>query len=429
MRPTFSRFDLQDLLDTLPPFLRHPMAIATMASVLAHGVVAVGLPVLAGTEKELDPERVVDVISLSPAEQAKLPSNGLMMPGGGLNGTSALPLPLGKNGSLSPLAGLSGSTLGSNSSSLGGTSGLLDPPLISYSAPSTTNSLTTGSSDSSFKRSSSKLLFPGTEDSKFSGKTANISNFSWANQATEQNPDRTADRDNTSLPPGEKPPAKDLPALQPGQTPTPEPATEKPPEGVQSDAGGPKPGTPTSQPTAAPALASAQVLGAANFGESTKPVDSFIINRQAAVYQNVLAQASQTIQSQASEAEKMDAVFDTETILRPLALAVPLNIPPMSDQPAEKPVAAEFLLLVTPQGTIYVDRDQKGNPVVNAPVLRETGYVNLNNQAATFLQTQLPVLQKALTEQLAKTPIKPGKYGYLKVIFTIPDTEPKPGTA
>jgi hypothetical protein len=413
MRPTFSRFDIHDLLDTLPPFVRHPMALATMASVLAHGVIAVGLPVFAGTE-EKEPERIVDVISLSPAEQGKLPSNGLMMPGGGLNGTSALPLPLTKNGAFSPLSGLSGSTLGSSGSPYSGVPGLLDPPIISYTqtAPPRTNS------DSGFKKSSTKLLFPGFDGSKSDLK------FDWSKQATEQEPDRTANKDKTDPPPGEKPPASsEIAALNPGETGG---TPSKPPEGTQEDAANKLQQPNLNQPPTAPVLTVAEALGQpqANFEVATMEVNTKSIegmvafSQKAAVYTDMLAK----IAKQTDPTWTADNVFDTDTTAHPLLLELPsIPIPKTSDALITQPVQPEFLLLITPQGTIYLDRDQKGNPVFQPAVLRETGYLKLTNQAIAYMQTQLPAIQKAVTEQVLPTnppnPKKPGTYRYLRVMF------------
>ncbi|NJM47147.1 MAG: hypothetical protein HC860_14090 [Alkalinema sp. RU_4_3] len=261
------------------------MAVATLASVLAHGAIALGLPVFAGAEEE-KPERVVDVISLSPAEQGKLPSNSLMMPGGGLNGTSALPLPLTKNGALSPLAGLSGSTLGSSSSSYSGVPGLLDPPIISYTQPSSRTNI-----DSIFKTT------PKTTRSLtgFTGNTIalDIGNLT---QPEEKSKDPTEGKDKTEMPPGDKPPAStQVASVTPGATGG---TLAKTPEGTQEDAANKT--APANQPPATPVPTVAQALGPTSFGEKTKKVDDIALTTaQAETY-----------------ADFFDSIVNSRTLLR-----------------------------------------------------------------------------------------------------------------
>jgi hypothetical protein len=422
MRPTFSRFDIHDLLDTLPPFVRHPMAVATMASVLAHGVIAVGLPVFAGSE-EKKPERVVDVISLSPAEQGKLPSNSLMMPGGGLNGTSALPLPLTKNGTLSPLSGLSGSTLGSASSSYSGVPGLLDPPIISYTQTSPPRN-----SDPIFK-TTSKTTKPLTG---FTGNTIafDIGKLTQPTPTEDKPKDPTEGKDKTDLPPGEKPPASTtigaLPTGTTGGTPAKTPEANQ----INPNPGGTLPDSGSAQNQQQP-LPNAQLptaavaLGNPNFGDTTKEVNMATLEGYGAfsgktdeVYGKMLEQEAKRINPE----WKADNITDTATTKNPLVLEVsaPL-IPKTSDPITTQPVSAEFVLLITPKGEIYAERDPQGASVLKPSILRETGYPNLTNQAITYLQTQLPAIQKLVTEQVLPkslpTPENVGKYRFLRVII------------
>jgi hypothetical protein len=405
MRPTFSRFDIHDLFDTLPPFVRHPMALATMASVLAHGVIAVGLPLFAGSE-EKKPERVVDVISLSPAEQGKLPSNSLMMPGGGLNGTAALPLPLTKNGTFSPLSGLSGSTLGSSSSSYSGVPGLLDPPIISYTqtSPPRTNS------DTGFKKSSTKILFPG-----FDGNKADLK-FDWTKQATEQEPDHTANKDQTPKPPGA--PADNLPKLDtnqgnPPETQTPQKvATNNP--GTLEEAGKQQQQGQLQQPQA-PVSTVAQALGQFTPGEKTKAVDQIALaNAQSTTYADMFDSIANLSNS------KIEELIEQPTILRPQEITLSLPIPKTSDAIPEQqqPVPAEFIVVLNTQGGLLTSPGPEGKPVLKFTMVRETGYVNLTQQALTYMQTQNAVLQESINQQVKAGKLKSfdGKYSYLKVI-------------
>jgi hypothetical protein len=402
MRPTFSRFDIHDLFDTLPPFVRHPMALATMASVLAHGVIAVGLPVFAGSE-EKKPERVVDVISLSPAEQGKLPSNSLMMPGGGLNGTAALPLPLTKNGTLSPLSGLSGSTLGSSSSSYSGVPGLLDPPVISYTQPSSRTN-----SDSGFKKSSTKILFPG-----FDGNKADLK-FDWTKQATEQEPDRT-DRKDTPLPPSDKPPAQNLPDLKAdqGNSQNPQQVASKTP-GVTEDAGKTPQKGQQSQPAPKPALTVAQAFGPVTDSKATKEVDtSALTTAQTENYADLLAQMAK-----AGKSGSENDITELPTVLNPQVIELQLPLPLTSDAPTQQPTPAEFLVMLTPQGTLLAFPDKEGKLAVKYTPLRATGYLNLTAEAESYFQTKLPELQKAIEQQIASGKLKKfDKYSYMKIIF------------
>jgi hypothetical protein len=399
MRPTFSRFDIHDLLDTLPPFVRHPMALATMASVLAHGVIAVGLPVFAGSE-EKKPERVVDVISLSPAEQGKLPSNSLMMPGGGLNGTAALPLPLTKNGTLSPLSGLSGSTLGSSSSSYSGVPGLLDPPVISYTqtSPPRTNS------DSGFKKSSTKILFPG-----FDGNKADLK-FDWTKQATEQEPDRTAGKDKTDPPPGEKPPASsEIAALPPGATggTPPSPTATPTPAGTLNDGKTPSP-TAIPSPTATPAPNSQIAYGNPEVDGNNSRAAALAYGSAQEMLLKALAQVDNAAEPDATTA----GFINTQVLERPLTL------PKTSDIATQKPRPAEFLVLRNPDGTLFTRPSPDGKTVLlQIGLLSGTGYENLTAQVALELQQQLPALEEEVKKQMSKGKLqKFDKYSYLKII-------------
>jgi hypothetical protein len=404
MRPTFSRFDIHDLLDTLPPFARHPMALATVASVLAHGAIAVGLPLFAESEEE-KPERIVDVISLSPAEQGKLPSNGLMMPGGGLNGTSALPLPLTKNGALSPLSGLSGSTLGSSGSSYSGVPGLLDPPIISYTQPSS--------------RTSSDLTFRSTPKTtrSLTGFTGNTIAFDIGQltQTEEKPTDPTKGKDKTELPPGEKPPAQNLPVVQAGNPENPSQPLKGTLEQSADNRKTPnQPPTQPQQPPSAPVPTVAQALGPVSFGEKTKQVDNIALTTaQAATY----ADFFDSIAKQQNLSE--EKVLEQSTVLRPQELAFSLPFPKTSDAITEQPVPAEFIAVLTPQGKLLILPGQDGKPALRFSMLRETGYANLNKQALDYLQTQIPVLQQAIDQQIASEKLKKfDKYSYLKLIFT-----------
>jgi hypothetical protein len=396
MRPTFSRFDINDLLDTLPPFVRHPMALATMASVLAHGVVAVGLPVFAGSE-EKKPERVVDVISLSPAEQAKLPSNSLMMPGGGLNGTSALPLPLTKNGALSPLAGLPGSTLGGSGSGL-----MLDlpqNPVFSQSSSSTNND---------FNRRTvtiTKPLFPPTN---FTGKRQQL-NIDF-NATPEQEPSDHTNREQTPQPPGA--PAANLPDLKANQgnsqqTQTPQQVASNTP-GVAEDAGK------TQQQGQQPSLTlpkSGDILGARS-DEDTKTVDPSIFSAAGAkTFGDLLGGiANQTD-------EKPDKVFESSTMFKPQLLEIDLPLPKTSDAPAELPYAAEVLVLLTPQGTLYTE-PKEGKLALKSVTLRKTGYTNPNQAVSDYLANKLPDLQERVNQKIKARELQQfEKYSYLKIIF------------
>jgi hypothetical protein len=417
MRPTFSRFDIHDLFDTLPSFVRHPMALATMASVLAHGVIAVGLPVFAGSE-EKKPERVVDVISLSPAEQGKLPSNSLMMPGGGLNGTAALPLPLTKNGTLSPLSGLSGSTLGSSGSPYSGVPGLLDPPIISYNQTSPPRP----NSDSIFKTTKTKKTITGYTDTT----AIDIAELIQKRQPEEKPTDPTANRDSTLGPPGAI--ATNLPKVEPNKE-VPENPT-KPIDGTMPESGpNPQQSNPSTQnqqlqPPNAQLPTAAIALGEPNFGEATNEVNMaspggiVTFSSKSDYYTSMLKQVAQ----QTNPTWNENDVLDTETIHRPLLLELPaLPIPKTSDAITRPPLAPEFILLVTRQGTIYLDRNQQGNVVFNPVFLRRTGYTNLDSQAINYMRTQLPAIQTLVAEQvLANNPPtkdNKDKYRYLRVRF------------
>jgi hypothetical protein len=100
MNNPLANFDLSLFLENLPNTLQRPMTVAVGASILTHGLVLVGLPLLTGAADAPEkPDRVVNVITLTPEEQAKLPQAapapmpGMMgIPGMGLlPGIGALP--------------------------------------------------------------------------------------------------------------------------------------------------------------------------------------------------------------------------------------------------------------------------------------------------------------------------------------------------
>jgi hypothetical protein len=100
MNNPLANFDLSLFLENLPNTLQRPMTVAVGASILTHGLVLVGLPLLTGAADAPEkPDRVVNVITLTPEEQAKLPQASpapmpgmIGMPGMGmLPGIAALP--------------------------------------------------------------------------------------------------------------------------------------------------------------------------------------------------------------------------------------------------------------------------------------------------------------------------------------------------
>jgi hypothetical protein len=99
MNNPLANFDLSLFLENLPNTLQRPMTVAVGASILTHGLVLVGLPLLtAATDAPEKPDRVVNVITLTPEEQALLPQSAPVV--------TQMPLSLGTNGILPPLTGL-----------------------------------------------------------------------------------------------------------------------------------------------------------------------------------------------------------------------------------------------------------------------------------------------------------------------------------
>ncbi|XHX75817.1 MAG: hypothetical protein RBJ76_15335 [Stenomitos frigidus ULC029] len=65
----------QETLERVLEKLRQPSSIAVLASLVAHGVLGAALPsLLANQPEELDTQRRVQVVELSPAEQSQLPT-------------------------------------------------------------------------------------------------------------------------------------------------------------------------------------------------------------------------------------------------------------------------------------------------------------------------------------------------------------------
>ncbi len=78
--------------DAMPEFLRSPMTVAIGASVLAHGIFFLGLPVVANHANKED-LRPVNVVQLTPQEQAQVPAIALPPTTATLPPTSTLTQP------------------------------------------------------------------------------------------------------------------------------------------------------------------------------------------------------------------------------------------------------------------------------------------------------------------------------------------------
>ena len=124
--------------DALPEFLRSPMTLAMGASILAHGIFFLGLPIVANPGESQD-IRPVNVVQLTPQEQAQTPAIALqpqlpssliptnpLSPNGLLNGSPngllTPPIPVSPNPSSSftpfDFSGLSGGSTAQPSYSL-----------------------------------------------------------------------------------------------------------------------------------------------------------------------------------------------------------------------------------------------------------------------------------------------------------------------
>jgi hypothetical protein len=91
MNNPFANFDLEESLSGLPGVLRQPMVLAVAASGLVHGLFFVVLPVVTNSaESKKLPDRIVNVIELTPEQQANLPPS-MMVNQLPLNQTPLLP--------------------------------------------------------------------------------------------------------------------------------------------------------------------------------------------------------------------------------------------------------------------------------------------------------------------------------------------------
>ncbi len=91
MNNPFANFDLEESLSGLPGVLRQPMVLAMAASGLAHGLFFLVLPVVTNSaESKKLPDRIVNVIELTPEQQANLPPS-MMVNQLPLNQTPLLP--------------------------------------------------------------------------------------------------------------------------------------------------------------------------------------------------------------------------------------------------------------------------------------------------------------------------------------------------
>jgi hypothetical protein len=424
MRPTFARFDFQDLLDTLPPVMRQPMVVATIGSVFAHALLALGLPVMAGGDQK-KPERVVGVVSLTPEEQAKLPSTMANLPGSGLKGTSLVPLPLGPDGTISPLNGLLGkNSLTGGTNSIGSAynnsiPGLLDPPPITVSSGKSDISdlwkPPLRSSNSGFKISTTKFEIP-------------------TNLNVDKQVEERKQRDQTDLPPDERPPAE-VPKLNAATIPAQNPESTKPPEapisvaqaspGVLSDSGNPispaptqpnpsqqapqKPGAPQQIATVAQAWGpwSADKTAAVDKATTVKAIEAF--DRKGGVFEEIEKKIG----------KKLDLdTFEEQTMREMPEISLPLEVPKTSDQPTNAAAPAEFVLVLESNGKLMITQTTDGKQTLNSLQLRLTGYANLDNQAVNYLQTRIADLQKVIDQKIKDKGLTSyEKYSYLKLIL------------
>ncbi len=83
--------------DALPEFLRSPMTLAMGASILAHGIFFLGLPIVANPGDSQD-IRPVNVVQLTPQDQAQVPAIAQQPQ----QPSSLIPNPLSPNGLLTP---------------------------------------------------------------------------------------------------------------------------------------------------------------------------------------------------------------------------------------------------------------------------------------------------------------------------------------
>lgn len=108
MNSRLNSLNLEKFLAELPDTFRKPMVMAVTASALAHGLFFVALPKLASSAtKNQPPERVVNLIELTPEEQANLPQT-----------MSVEQLPFDTEPTQAPLAQLSPGTPLPNSTSI-----------------------------------------------------------------------------------------------------------------------------------------------------------------------------------------------------------------------------------------------------------------------------------------------------------------------
>jgi hypothetical protein len=140
MNNPFANFDLEASLSTLPGVMRQPMVLAVAASGLVHGLVFLVLPVVTNSaESKKLPDRIVNVIDLSPEQQAKLPPSMMV---------SQLPtLPTTMGGKL-PLTGLLPGMLPNN------------PLKLTPTSPSAIDKLLNGFAEDSQNSIGSSQYFP-----------------------------------------------------------------------------------------------------------------------------------------------------------------------------------------------------------------------------------------------------------------------------
>ncbi len=384
MNNPFANFDLEESLSGLPGVLRQPMVLAMAASGLAHGFFFLVLPVVTNSaESKKLPDRIVNVIELTPEQQANLPPS-MMVNQLPLNQTPLLPTSPG--GKL-PLTSLFPGMTPNSTVNIPGSKN----PIDAYVEDSLRNSQNTIASNPYFDplpvRRSSVTPPPvkqKTEAEKQAEAAAEKAKIDLAVQQRLEADEakRKADeaaRQNT--PPG--PGTTVEPNQQPGSTPQPLGA-----EALK----------PSAADLAKQQLLKQQLIAATTYnvagttsGEQTKQQDAATLNVQSQFGQQ-LAQEKPDLSQEQRENIVASLALGAMDMLPPIALEPrELQLPPGStlefgNTPQPQELVVGLLAYVTPDGQLLPYSVVEGQTEALV-VTRSSGFAYLDNQAREAIKT------------------------------------------
>jgi hypothetical protein len=406
MNNPFANFDLEESLSGLPGVLRQPMVLAVAASGLVHGLFFVVLPVVTNSaESKKLPDRIVNVIELTPEQQANLPPS-MMVNQLPLNQTPLLPTaPGGKLPLTSLFPGMTpNSTMNIPKSK---------NPIDAYIEDSLRNSQNTIASNPYFDPLP-PVRIPRTPPEVMKEKPPEKPPEKTSEQKagetlkTQQDLEKPQDGDQpkeTPPGPGTTVDANQQPTTPPSSTPQPPGAKELKPSAAQL--------------AKQQLIAATTYKGAGTTSDQTTQQDAATLNVQSQFAQQ-LAQEQPNLSPQQREeiagSLALGAMDMSPTIaLEPIAPQLPPGVTlEFGDMARPKELAVAVLAYVTPDGQLLSYSIVEGQPEALV-VTRSSGFAYLDNQA-----------REAIKAVIKQQPPKGEGYRSLKyqVPFKLPQQVP-----